>query len=185
MKINFLEKFNQNKYIKSGLVGIVLSSSLILNSGGYSEESIKIAFTSKKEVYECFEKAKNIESVPDWEGSEYWQTPTETKEKGSGDCEDYAFYLYYLLERKDIQSEVIFGNYHNGEKWYGHMWVEYKDKGVVWILDPTLEKIIKKNNTKNYMEFKHHKVKYRDKVRDFIKGYKKDPDFRYPDMVKA
>ena len=183
MKVNFLEKFNPNKYLKGGLVGLILSSSLILNSGGYSEESIKIAFTSKKEVYECFNKAKNIKPALDEENCDYWQTPKETKERSMGDCEDCAFYLYDLLGGESVKSKVVFGNYYNGEKWYGHMWVEYKHDEVTLILDPRAGRIYIKDEARDYIEFKDKELK--DKVRDFIKGYKKDPDFRYPDMVKA
>ena len=170
--------------INRGLVGMVLSSSLFLNSNSYSQKPVNNYNPNKEQTYlKCFDKAKKIVSALDEDEKDYWQTPKETKERGRGDCEDCAFYLYDLLDKKSVKSRVVFGDYYNGEKWYGHMWVEYKHEGVILILDPRAGRICIKDKAKDYIEFKDKEPK--DKVRDFIEGYKKDPDFKYSDMIKA
>lgn len=55
---------------------------------------------------------------------DYWKTPKETLETGSGDCEDLSFLLASLLWSNDIESLIVVGTF-NGE---GHMWVEVDDK---------------------------------------------------------
>ena len=81
-------------------------------------------------------QAAKIRYVDD-EGGDYWQSPTETIARGSGDCEDQAFYLHYLLGLEGIGAEVVFGieNLKHAES--GHVWVEHPADGGVYVLDPT------------------------------------------------
>jgi transglutaminase-like putative cysteine protease len=73
----------------------------------------------------------------DDEGGDYWQSPAETIARGTGDCEDQAFYLHHLLGLKGLKSEVVFGIENLKHVESGHVWVEYAAHGDVYILDPT------------------------------------------------
>lgn len=81
----------------------------------------------------------NIKYVADPNNVDYWQTPVETAELGTGDCEDQAFYLENLLKKEGFESRVVWGAGNilpallNNEPIEGHAWVEYED----YILDPT------------------------------------------------
>ncbi|MBT3201578.1 MAG: hypothetical protein HN350_16875 [Phycisphaerales bacterium] len=73
----------------------------------------------------------------DDENGDYWQSPQETIQRGAGDCEDQAFYLHYLLLKKGLQSEVVFGIEDLKQADSGHVWVEHSANGEVYVLDPT------------------------------------------------
>ena len=51
-------------------------------------------------VAEILEEVGKIDYSYDWDSEnphlEYWQSPTETEELGTGDCEDFAIYFMYL-----------------------------------------------------------------------------------------
>jgi len=81
-------------------------------------------------------------------GGEYWQTPEETEKKRKGDCEDKSIYLYHLLKKEGIKSQVIFGYIRKSdiEDGMGHAWIEYKEKNTTYILDPTRFFIKKRRN---------------------------------------
>jgi hypothetical protein len=81
-------------------------------------------------------QAARISYVDDADG-DYWQSPSETIARGSGDCEDQALYLHHLLKLKGLQSEVVFGIENINHFDSGHVWVEYPSGGDVYVLDPT------------------------------------------------
>ena len=62
---------------------------------------------------------------------DYWQTPEETRIRGLGDCEDFAFYLSRLLKDKGYTSWVILGA---GPEDYGHAWVEIQTEDGIWVI---------------------------------------------------
>ena len=66
-----------------------------------------------------------------------WQTPQKTLEKKSGDCEDIALLLLYLLQQNGYDAEVVFGLTHGKSKRF-HAWVELNFKGDVYVMDPTI-----------------------------------------------
>jgi len=80
--------------------------------------------------------ASTIEYADD-ESGDYWQSPEETRSRGTGDCEDQAIYLHHLLRKKGLQSEVTFGIEDLRHLKSGHAWVEYPINGDAWVLDPT------------------------------------------------
>lgn len=71
------------------------------------------------------------------EDEDYWQMPWETDKLGTGDCEDYAIYLYDQLNRNGIKSEIVVGKMTGANDEGFHAWIEYKDNGESIILDPT------------------------------------------------
>jgi hypothetical protein len=88
------------------------------------------------ELDSAMQQAATIRYADD-EGGDYWQSPDETIARGTGDCEDQAFYLHHLLGIKGLESEVIFGIENLKHVESGHVWVEYPIEGDAYILDPT------------------------------------------------
>ncbi len=71
------------------------------------------------------------------EDVEYWQTPMETLQRGTGDCEDMAFLFMSLAVSYGYGKEDIFvamGMYGEG----GHAWVVVRQEGQEFILEPTI-----------------------------------------------
>ncbi len=71
---------------------------------------------------------KNITYTGDiksWKMSEYWQTPQETLQKGTGDCEDGAILIYAMAIYKGVPASrmLLFAGSVDGG---GHCWLGYK-----------------------------------------------------------
>lgn len=90
---------------------------------------------------EAFDKASNIKYVDDQVAHgvlDYWQTARETKLKGTGDCEDSAYYLMSLLdkdEKKNAEFKVGFMDLTDRSSL--HAWVEYTSGSTRVIADTT------------------------------------------------
>ena len=97
-------------------------------------------------VYECFKKARKIKYKAEDIGKDYWQTPKETEEKGKGDCEDIAIYLYDLLKKEGIESEVVTGLMMEAAYFTMHVWNEYEHNKEKIILDATVGNIFKRKS---------------------------------------
>ena len=109
-------------------------------------------------VQNCFIKACAIEYVSDDKDNDYWQCPAETAERKKGDCEDMAFYLFDLLQKKGYSSRVVMG-FENDDHECGHALVEYTYAQEIFILDPAYKKLFKRSELDNqvprtdYVEF--------------------------------
>jgi hypothetical protein len=82
----------------------------------------------------AFDIAKKIQYKAD--KYDYWQTPTETKKLGFGDCEDQSIYLQKLLMDSQMESLIVFGATNEGDKEL-HVWNEVEIYGKTYILDVT------------------------------------------------
>ncbi len=70
--------------------------------------------------------------------SEYWQLPEETEDRGAGDCEDKAIWLYARLIQMGFESvRLVVGRYRTDQASY-HAWVVCYLNGKIYILDPTM-----------------------------------------------
>jgi transglutaminase-like putative cysteine protease len=100
-------------------------------------------------VAKSFSEARSIKYKS--EEQEYWQLPLETKELKTGDCEDKAFYLQFLLSKHNIPSKVVVGytvppenplkewkkDIPREKKTPLHVWNEVEMGGATYIVDPT------------------------------------------------
>lgn len=109
----------------------------------YSSNPIPLFNPEKIEkLRECFNIAARIPYKYETCGDDYWQTPDETINRNTGDCEDKAIYLQYLLRKEGMESEVCFGKTRISDSWY-HSWVEYRyidnidDTDNTFVIDPT------------------------------------------------
>lgn len=122
----------------------------------------------QKEPYlQAFEEATKIKYVRDHPTDltvDYWQTPFETKKRGEGDCEDMCFYLYDLLQKRKLKSNVVWGSYQQ----IGHMWVEYNHNGQTLILDPASNTIFPKSQAKQKQYYHNAWASQRREVNQFI-----------------
>lgn len=81
------------------------------------------------QVIECLKYVKNNikykGDINSWNTTEYWQTPQETLDRLTGDCEDGAILMYILCRLKGIPANrlLIFCGSVNGG---GHCWLGYK-----------------------------------------------------------
>ncbi len=62
---------------------------------------------------------------------DHWQTPSESRLLGSGDCEDYAL-MKHLLLRDTYSSRLVVGRLPDGQ---AHMVTSVSVKGSVYYLD--------------------------------------------------
>src|SRR5262245_6689619 len=66
-----------------------------------------------------------------------WQTPQETEARRSGDCEDKAVWLYWVLKTNGYQNVALhIGRYRSVDARL-HVWVTVEDGSNEWMLDPT------------------------------------------------
>jgi hypothetical protein len=103
----------------------------------------KARYIFKPGVLDAFSEVRDMPYIGETGPEDYWQTPSETNEKGGGDCEDQAFYLQKkLLQIEGVDSWVVVGRFHpDSDSW--HAWVECLSYGTRYILDPTGSKIIR------------------------------------------
>ena len=86
-------------------------------------------------VEQDFARASAVKYTPD--NGDYWQAPWETVLRGKGDCEDAAFYLWWMLRRDGQKAEVVFG-FATPTSSFLHAWVEIPGVMGSRILDPTV-----------------------------------------------
>lgn len=63
---------------------------------------------------------------------DYWQRPEEFLRRRQGDCEDYALFAQYILQKMGIEAYVV-SLY--GERGYAHTITVFKDHGRFRILN--------------------------------------------------
>jgi hypothetical protein len=106
-----------------------------------------------------FAKVAKIKYVNDDKAhgkSDYWQTPEETERLGTGDCEDYALYLYDLLKKDGYNPYLVLGKGSTSAP-YNHAWLEMQiddnpddDKEGEWyVVDPQAGAIYRAKNLDN------------------------------------
>jgi len=106
-----------------------------------------------------------IKSVEDKE--DYWQTPSETLGQG-GDCEDKAILLDYILKSSHV-CRIAFGRRRDEfGKNYLHVWNLVRVSNKVYVVDPTLRKIIPYGNARNYDDGNFY-FETREKVSEYNK----------------
>ena len=123
-----------NKLVK---IIAILSLVGVLLSGKVKEKSQEIR---KDHLLRSFDAAYRIKPQRDIL-FDHWQTAKETKERGKGDCEDKAIYLWSLLKEAGLESRMVIGKVNLKRGTY-HVWVEYEIDGNKYILDPSLGMII-------------------------------------------
>jgi len=89
--------FKQIERWKMGLNSLVDTSSLEVQR--FAEEAYK--YNNVFPEYYIFEKIKYRRDVDNYWNIEYWATPVETIERGSGDCEDIAVLTKSVLDYLD------------------------------------------------------------------------------------
>lgn len=117
------------KYPLSALIVLIM---LFAASGGIERHE---PIASVKSIMELFDQAAAISYV--CEDNDNWQRPETTVSLGSGDCEDKALYLQYLLHINGYKSQVVFGVEDSQNSAKMHAWVETCYNGVNYVLDPT------------------------------------------------
>jgi transglutaminase-like putative cysteine protease len=121
-------------------------SDLVKKTGGILlAASISTFMGCRTPLIEHFHEVSNITYLH--EGTnDYWQTPEETLERQTGDCEDMALLLQKKLKEDDYNADLVFGYLRVGES-NGHAWVESVINGEKYILDPSAGQILKKSMT--------------------------------------
>jgi hypothetical protein len=69
--------------------------------------------------------------------ADYWQSPSETVERGTGDCEDIAILLMHLANRLGYQSALVLTRRHAIVKINGRM-LEPQTFGLYVVVDPEI-----------------------------------------------
>ena len=90
--------------------------------------------TLPRDLSRALNETKKIQYKRDEIGEDYWQTVEETEKRRTGDCEDMAIYLKYLLAKRNIPSEFCVGR--QFENSLPHAWVQAERKGITYVLDP-------------------------------------------------
>lgn len=100
------------------------------------------ALTQRSGLEELFAIARAFRYSGDRRG-DHWQTPQETAQKRSGDCEDKAVWLYARLKQNGIENvRLVIGKYKSMDRSF-HVWVQVADPdGSIFILDPAAQKRI-------------------------------------------
>lgn len=108
---------------------------------------------------DCFNIAASVPYKYEVCGDDTWQSPCETVSKNTGDCEDKAIYLQYLLKMKGIDSQVCFGKVEAEDEVY-HAWIECINIHEVYVLDPTNMVFINRYYLKTVTYVKYDDLSY-------------------------
>lgn len=134
---------------------------------------------------------------------DYWQTPQETWDKKTGDCEDFAIAKYFHLLAKDIDASrlslawVLLNPLYYPElvknynpKPISHMVLIYEDEhSKKWVLDNISKEIVLLEKREDFLtiiaEFKKNEINYyvktqpilNEKWQEIISQYDKNLDF--------
>lgn len=158
------------------LIGILLASSLFFNPSFKKNESLK-----RDKFYNAVEETLKETSKIDYkydslnvnDPRDYWQTPKETLDRRTGDCEDFLFLEDSLLRDKEIKAKLRMG-YKKATSENFHGWAEYRFLGRIYLIDPTenlfvdKEKFIKENKSGFIYEPKKHN-NLKNKIKNYYK----------------
>ena len=89
----------------------------------------------RKYLHEAF---TTIRYVPEPDGQDYWQLPQETESLGTGDCEDFAIWLYAKLRHDGTDNLRMCIGKHTQASSTMHAWLLWFNRGQVYILDPSV-----------------------------------------------
>ncbi len=92
---------------------------------------------------QLFSQARSFRYKEDGRGNDHWQTPEETEQRWSGDCEDKAVWLYAQLKKNNHRGvRLVVGRKDRSSRSF-HVWVALEaSNGSYFILDPTAQKRI-------------------------------------------
>jgi predicted transglutaminase-like cysteine proteinase len=144
---------------------------------------VALVQASNADIIERLNQVNQIEYTAEPQGEDYWQTPHDTMTLKTGDCEDVAFLLEYLLKKDGIESEVKVGMLAPFAPQM-HAWVEVDYKGTKYILDATSGSMVMRDKLSSFeyipieglkrREWKERFQTYYSKVEEEEKQYKKD-----------
>jgi len=153
------------KYIR-GILVVLIAGCVSQPADHEKSPSLDSEFVSN-DIISCLIQVGKIRYVRDPRGQDYWQTPSETRELGQGDCEDIAILMHHLLGRKGIASKVVVGLLKSDSK-HGHCWIEYLSEGQVHIIEPRHAVVRKRKKLPKSMYIPVMNIKT---VRDKFRGY--------------
>lgn len=121
---------------------------LLIQPSAPSVHNIAKDFTTLQQAYEYVQV---LPYLPDEDigYADYWQSATETLQRGGGDCEDKAILLVSLWRAMGVPADnvwVVNGFIHTSQGYGGHSWVEilwFENRGGVSLtryrqhIDPT------------------------------------------------
>lgn len=93
--------------------------------------------------------AARIQYLPDTPEN-HWQTPEETMELGTGDCEDFAFLLHSELTAHKYVSWVVMGDMHGLDQ-TSHAWVAVTTGRIEYYIEATTGNMFRPSMS-NYRE---------------------------------
>ncbi len=97
-------------------------------------------FQNGSMLYDAYRQiAFNIKYTPEPPRTDLWQTPFETMQSHTGDCEDAILLFHHLLPHYGYNGEIIWGVVTDFEKniKFAHVWFELYDKqGNAYIIEP-------------------------------------------------
>jgi len=86
------------------------------------------------------ELREKVRYQPEPEGKDYWQLPEESERLGTGDCEDFAIWLYAKMKREGVNNvRLCIGKFHSDADQM-HAWVLWFTEGRTFILDPSVHR---------------------------------------------
>lgn len=106
----------------------------------YYKEWCNNTFVDGSEVYDAYRQiAFNVAYKPEPPKVDLWQTPAETAQIHSGDCEDAILLFHHLLPACYSGGEVIWGFVHDTKEQtaFAHVWFQLYDKnGKAYVVEP-------------------------------------------------
>ncbi|MBV6467691.1 MAG: hypothetical protein DCC43_15345 [Candidatus Brocadia sp.] len=96
-------------------------------------------FHDGEHIYEAYKKiAFDIDYRSEPPKTDYWQTPTETRQRKRGDCEDSVFLFFSELSELNIDGDIVWGWVINKDESisFAHVWYQLFDKrGRLFIVE--------------------------------------------------
>ncbi|MDN3514394.1 MAG: hypothetical protein NG747_08345 [Candidatus Brocadia sp.] len=96
-------------------------------------------FRNGEQIYEAYKEiAFGIDYCAEPPKTDYWQTPTETRQSKKGDCEDSVFLFFSQLSELDIDGDVVWGWVVDKDNSiaFAHVWYQLFDKrGRAYIVE--------------------------------------------------
>lgn len=88
-----------------------------------------------KKVYHPYvQTRRDIKYLAEPPCQDKWQTPYETKQLGTGDCEDFALYLENKWRKEKLTSRLVFGRSAKGVHDF-HTWSNVYWGWKTWVVD--------------------------------------------------
>lgn len=102
------------------------------------QDNTETSFSDEKDLMAWVSRCRYISDLKQFDKADYWQMPYEFEKRQSGDCEDFALYLWHHLCKMGVNARFVIGTGRRPYRVNGHAWVTIQRAEGYEVVDGSL-----------------------------------------------